>query len=68
MLTKDGYSNKNGFIGGVISRIGNNIVVFGDLEKIDYNNTIKEFIISKNLNLIDFKGMDVIDYGGIVEI
>lgn len=68
MLTKDGYSNKNGFIGGVISRIGNNIVVFGDLEKIDYNNAIKEFIISKNLNLIDFKGMDVIDYGGIVEI
>ncbi len=68
LLTKDGYSNKNGFIGGVISRIGNNIVVFGDLEKIDYNNAIKEFIISKNLNLIDFKGMDVIDYGGIVEI
>ena len=43
-------------------------MVFGDLEKIDYNNAIKEFIISKNLNLIDFKGMDVIDYGGIVEI
>ena len=29
------YSQKNGFIGGAISRIGDNIVVFGDLDKID---------------------------------
>ncbi len=59
------YSNKKGFIGGCISRIKNNIVIFGDLRKIDYNNQIKEFIKKRNLQIIDFEGLDVIDYGGI---
>ena len=34
------YSQKNGFVGGAISRIGNNIVIFGDLDKIDYDGKI----------------------------
>ena len=57
-----------GFIGGAISKIGDNIVIFGDLNKIDLKNKIRSFIISKNLNLIDFKDLDVIDYGGILEV
>ena len=68
LLTKSGYSTRNGFIGGAISRIGNNIVVFGDLNKIDKQLKIRNFILSKNLNIIEFKNLDIIDYGGIVEI
>ena len=68
LLTQSGYSSKNGFIGGAISRIGNNIVVFGDLSKIDKQSKIRNFIMSKNLNIIEFKDLDIIDYGGIIEI
>ena len=63
-----GYSNRKGFIGGAISRVGDNVVVFGDLNKIDCNDDIRNFIISKNLSIIDFKDLDIIDYGGIVEL
>lgn len=62
------YSSMNGFIGGAMGKVDNNIIVFGDLDKIDKENKIREFIKSRNLKLIDFKGLDVIDYGGIVEV
>ena len=68
LLTSEGYSNRKGFIGGAISRVGDDVVVFGDLDKIDCNDDIRNFIISKKLNIIDFKDLDVIDYGGIVEL
>lgn len=68
LLTSEVYSKRKGFVGGAISRVGDNVVVFGDLNKIDYNDTIRNFIISKNLSIIDFKDLDVIDYGGIVEL
>lgn len=61
------YSQKNGFIGGAISRIDENIVVFGDLDKIDYYCNIRKFIESRNLKIIDFEGLDVVDYGGVIE-
>ena len=67
-MNNRGYSNRKGFIGGAISRIGENIIVFGELSKIDKNEQIKNFIEQRNLNIIEFKGLDVIDYGGIVEI
>ena len=56
-----------GFIGGCISKIDNKIVIFGDLTKIDYQNKIRNFIQERNLEIIEFKGLDVIDYGGIIE-
>lgn len=68
LLTQSGYSSKNGFIGGAISRIGNNIVVFGDLSKIDKQSKIRDFILNKNLNIIEFEDLDIIDYGGLIEI
>ena len=68
LLNGNGYSNRKGFIGGAISRIGDNIIVFGDLNKIDEEEKIRKFISSRNLSLIEFKGLDVIDYGGIVEV
>lgn len=68
LLNMKGYSNKKGFIGGAISRIGKNVIVFGELSKIDKNNQIKNFIENKSLNIVQFEGIDVIDYGGIIEI
>ena len=68
LLKDEGYSNKNGFIGGAISRIDNKVIITGDLNKIDSNDKIREFIEKRNLELIEFKGLDVIDYGGIVKI
>lgn len=66
LLIHEGYSNRNGFIGGAISRIGDNIIVFGDLNKIDKNGEIRNFIEKRNLKIIEFKELDVIDYGGLV--
>ena len=68
LLNNNGYSKKKGFIGGAISRIGNEIIIFGDLNKIDKDNKIRSFITNKHLNIIEFKNLDVIDYGGIVEL
>lgn len=68
LLNDKGYSNIKGFVGGAISRIDNNIVVFGDLKKIDIDNQIRTFIKERNLNLLEFKGLDVIDYGGILRV
>ena len=68
LLDKNRYSNKNGFIGGAISRINNKIIVFGDLEKIDKDEQIRKFINKRKMELIDFKELDVIDYGVIVEL
>ena len=68
LLNVKGYSNRKGFIGGAISRIGKNVIVFGELSKIDKNNQIKNFIENKNVNIVQFEGIDVIDYGGIIEI
>lgn len=68
LLNKYGYSSKNGFIGGAISRIGDNVMVFGDLNKIDNNNAIRNFITDRNLKIIDFENLEVIDYGGTIEV
>lgn len=62
------YSEKKGFIGGCISRVGNDIVVFGDLNKIDLHGKIRKFIESKNIQIVDFENLDVIDYGGVIEV
>lgn len=69
LLDNNGYSNRKGFIGGAVSRIGDNIIiVFGDLNKIDENGKIRKFVEQIDLKIIDFKGLDVVDYGGVVEI
>ena len=68
LINEGEFSTMNGFIGGAISRIGNNVFISGDLNKIDKNNQIKNFIKKRNLNIISFSELDVIDYGGIIEI
>lgn len=62
------YSNMKGFIGGCIARIEDKVVIFGDLSKIDKHGNIRKFIESRNLKIIEFRGMDVIDYGGILAL
>lgn len=60
------YSKMRGFIGGAIARIEDKIIVFGDLRKIDKQGKIRGVIQKHNLEIVDFEGLDVIDYGGIV--
>lgn len=62
------YSQMNGFIGGAMGRIENKIIVFGELKKIDKQGKIKKFIQKYNLEIVDFEGLDVIDYGGILVV
>lgn len=61
------YSSMNGFIGGVMSKLDDAIFVSGDLNKIDKKNKIRNFIESRNLKVVDFPDLDIIDYGGIIE-
>lgn len=62
------YSDMNGFIGGCLSRIDNFVFVSGDLNYIDKDNKIRNFILERNLKIIDFPNEDIIDYGGIIKI
>lgn len=62
------YSKMNGFIGGCMSKLGDAIFVSGDLRKLDNENKIRDFIYKINLKIVEFPGLDIIDYGGIIEI
>lgn len=63
---KHEYSQMKGFIGGAMARVEDKMMVFGDLRKIDKHNKIREFIRKYNLEIVDFPGLDVMDYGGIM--
>ena len=60
------YSNMNGFIGGAMVLIDDTVVIFGDVEKLLNKDKIIDFITKKGKKIRDFKGLDIIDYGGIV--
>lgn len=68
LLNKGKCSNMSGFIGGTISKIEDSIIITGDILNFKEHEKIIEFIKSKNLKIIDFKGYDLIDYGGIIVI
>lgn len=68
LKNNNSYSSMNGFIGGTISRVGDNIIVTGDAHKLNSYSAIKKYLSDRNLNLIDFSGYDLIDYGGIIEL
>ena len=65
LLDKEGNPTKmQGFIGGASLVFDHNFVLFGDLEKLESKDRVLQHIEKYKLNLVDFKGMDVNDYGG----
>lgn len=54
-----------GFIGGASGKVGNCIVFNGDLSTHPDHEIIREFILSKGLEIIDFKGLELYDIGTI---
>ena len=61
-------SKMNGFIGGATFVFNNKFVLFGDFRKLKRDNQeiIKENLKNNNLELIDFKNLEIIDYGGVI--
>lgn len=68
LLKKDRqYSEKVGFIGGATLIFDNKFVLFGDIEKLENKELVKKHLKNYNLELVDFYGEDIIDYGsGII--
>lgn len=65
LLNKNGReSNKRGFIGGASLIFDDKFVVFGDVDYLANKNKIIEHLQKYKLQLIDFKGLPVFDYGG----
>lgn len=65
LLKKDStISNMRGLIGGATLTFDNKFVVFGDTDRLDSKEKIINHINKYNLELVDFKGLDVYDYGG----
>lgn len=65
---KSNLSKMNGFIGGATFVFNNKFVLFGDFKKLKRDNQeiIKENLRNNNLELIDFKNLEIIDYGGAI--
>ncbi len=65
---KSNLSKMNGFIGGATFVFNNKFVLFGDFRKLKRSNQeiIKENLRNNNLELIDFKNLEIIDYGGAI--
>lgn len=61
-------SEMSGFIGGAMTRLGDQVIVFGDINKLTNGKKIKSFIEKKGLKLHYFEGLDVVDYGGVLEV
>lgn len=68
-LLKNGkISAMKGFIGGATALLGNKFIIFGDIDKLENKEKIIEHINKYNLELVDFKGLEVLDLGGIMEV
>ena len=65
LLKKDkSISNMHGFIGGACLVFNNKFILFGDIDMLKNKDKILEHINKYNLELVDFKGLDIFDYGG----
>ena len=65
LLDKAGKPTQmQGFIGGASMVFDDNFILFGDIEKLESKEKILKHIEKYKLNLINFKGLDVNDYGG----
>lgn len=61
-------SNKKGFIGGASFVFDNKFVLFGDIENLESKEKITKHLKKYKLELVDFKGLQVNDYGGAIII
>lgn len=69
LLDKNGIKTKmNGFIGGATAIINNNFILFGDIEKMKNKDKILDHIKKYDLELIDFKNLEINDYGSVITI
>lgn len=65
LLKKDkSISNMKGFIGGASLIFDNKFLLFGDSNNLANKEKILEHLHKYKLELIDFKGLDIYDYGG----
>lgn len=68
LLNGENYSKMNGFIGGATCIINNKFIIFGDINNLEeYNkNLVIKFIEKYGMELIDFPGKEIIDYGSVI--
>ena len=65
LLKKDSsISNMKGFIGGATLVFDNKFVLFGDSDHLASKEKILEHLNNYRLELIDFEGLNIYDYGG----
>ena len=65
LLKKDSsISTMRGFIGGASLVFDGKFILFGDSNKLKCKEQIVNHLNKYNLELIDFKGLDIYDYGG----
>lgn len=64
LLKKDSsLSYMRGFIGGASLSFDNKFVLFGDIDKLESSKQIKNYLKERDIELVNFKGLDVYDYG-----
>lgn len=61
-------SEMQGFIGGAMARLGDTVILFGDISNLVNGTKIKNFVEKKGLKFHHFEGLDIVDYGGILEV
>lgn len=61
-------SKMQGFIGGAMTRLSDTVILFGDIANLVNGSKIKKFIEKKGLKFHHFEGLDVVDYGGVLEV
>lgn len=61
-------SKMQGFIGGALVRLGDTVVLFGDVSNLVNGTKIMRFIEKKGLKFHHFEGLDIVDYGGVLEV
>ena len=65
LLKKDATaSSMKGFIGGASLLFDNKFVLFGDSNNLSNKDKMIQHLDKYNLELVDFKGLDIYDYGG----
>ena len=65
LLKKDAtVSTMKGFIGGASFVFDNKFVLFGDSNNLSNKDKLIQHLDKYNLELVDFKGLDIYDYGG----